>query len=579
MHPRNNAAGLPGLAQDLGTVHRGMLRLCHPDRLARPPCQPTDFASGRDQPGFAAAGRRQGGRGSADPAAARATAGAYRALSRRPAGADAHGGDLSARGCAGAALARRGDNASLQGDALAQALQAQPWDASVKSLVPFPDVLKMMNDQLEWTQQVGDAVLAQQAGCPQRPPGTAKPGAAGGQAGERTAADDHRLTERLSSTRRSSKRRRSALRSRRKADPAIVQAVAPPPQIITIEPTQPDKVYVPAYNPSVVYGTWPYPAYPPPYYPPPVGWGLGSALLTGMAFAGGVALIGSLWGGAGFGWGSGDINVNVNRAGTINSARVGTSATDGSTIPRTVRGWPTAVTRCGTASRGTVRIARPHATSSAAACNKLTSAVGSVVVSASAAVSATEEASAIVVALETGMRWELGAASAATGAVSVTVLLLGARIAPVRVRPPAQEVLDGVRARHDQLPLIVPPLQAAGGTAALAMREAGAQPLAGSRAHRARSAAVAEQAEHRHFRASVGAAICGLPRNEAKQAVRHGHRASPQAGGGGRFANAGGYGGGGRSASAGGFGSGGRAGGFGGSGRAGGSGGGGRRGR
>ena len=59
-------------------------------------------------------------------------------------------------------LDRKG-NASLQGEALAQALQSQPWDASVKSLVPFPDVLKMMNEQLEWTQQVGDAVLAQQA--------------------------------------------------------------------------------------------------------------------------------------------------------------------------------------------------------------------------------------------------------------------------------------------------------------------------------------------------------------------------------------------------------------------------------
>ena len=76
-------------------------------------------------------------------------------------------------------------------------------------------------------------------------------------------------------------------------------------------------------QPSVVYGTWPYPAYPPAYYPPPVGWGLGSALLTGMAFAGGVALIGSLWGWAGFGWGSGDINVNVNRAANIDSARAG----------------------------------------------------------------------------------------------------------------------------------------------------------------------------------------------------------------------------------------------------------------
>src|SRR3712207_2759415 len=59
-------------------------------------------------------------------------------------------------------LERKG-NASLRGEALAQALQSQPWDASVKSLVPFPDVLKMMNEQLEWAQQVGDAVLAQQA--------------------------------------------------------------------------------------------------------------------------------------------------------------------------------------------------------------------------------------------------------------------------------------------------------------------------------------------------------------------------------------------------------------------------------
>ena len=53
-------------------------------------------------------------------------------------------------------------NARLKGEELAQALQSQSWDPSVKSLVPFPDVLRMMNDQLEWTQQVGDAVLAQQ---------------------------------------------------------------------------------------------------------------------------------------------------------------------------------------------------------------------------------------------------------------------------------------------------------------------------------------------------------------------------------------------------------------------------------
>ncbi len=48
-------------------------------------------------------------------------------------------------------------NAALKGDALAQALDKQSWDASVKSLVPFPSVLKMMSDKLDWTQKLGDA--------------------------------------------------------------------------------------------------------------------------------------------------------------------------------------------------------------------------------------------------------------------------------------------------------------------------------------------------------------------------------------------------------------------------------------
>src|SRR4051794_35375303 len=53
----------------------------------------------------------------------------------------------------------QGQNATLQGDALVKALEAQPWDPSVKSMVPFPNVLKQMNDQLEWTQALGDAML------------------------------------------------------------------------------------------------------------------------------------------------------------------------------------------------------------------------------------------------------------------------------------------------------------------------------------------------------------------------------------------------------------------------------------
>ncbi len=81
-------------------------------------------------------------------------------------------------------------------------------------------------------------------------------------------------------------------------------------QTIVIQPANPQVVYVPTYNPTVVYGTWPYPAYPPyPVYPP-------GYVATGvLSFAAGVA-VGAAWGGWG-GWGcnwhGGDVDVNVNR--------------------------------------------------------------------------------------------------------------------------------------------------------------------------------------------------------------------------------------------------------------------------
>src|SRR5512136_2387930 len=53
-------------------------------------------------------------------------------------------------------------NKDLKGDVLTDALEKQDWDPSVKSLVAFPDVLSKMNENLEWTQKVGDAFLAQQ---------------------------------------------------------------------------------------------------------------------------------------------------------------------------------------------------------------------------------------------------------------------------------------------------------------------------------------------------------------------------------------------------------------------------------
>lgn len=196
----------------------------------------------------------------------------------------------------------QGQNASLRGDALVQALNAQSWDASVKSLVPFPDVLGMMNDQLEWMQQVGDAVLDQQQdvmNAIQVLRGRAQ--AAGMLA--TTPQQTVTVTQNVA------------------VAPAPGAVVAPPPQVIVIAPAQPETVFVPVYDPNVVFGAWPHAGYPPTYFPPPAGWGMANALLTGMAFAGGAAIVGSLWGWGRPNWGRGDIDVNVNRVNNINVNR------------------------------------------------------------------------------------------------------------------------------------------------------------------------------------------------------------------------------------------------------------------
>lgn len=122
-------------------------------------------------------------------------------------------------------------NAALTGDALTAAVQQQPWDPSVKSLVPFPQLLHLMGNNLDWTEQLGDAFLAQQA-------------------------DVMDAVQRL--------------RQRAEAAGALAstpqQTVSTQDQEVMIEPANPDIIYVPAYNPWCVYGPWPYPAYPPFYF-------------------------------------------------------------------------------------------------------------------------------------------------------------------------------------------------------------------------------------------------------------------------------------------------------------------------
>jgi uncharacterized protein DUF3300 len=178
------------------------------------------------------------------------------------------------------------DHKTLSGDALAEAVEPQTWDPSVKSLVPFPSVLALLNSNLDWTQQLGYAFADQQP-----------------------AVMD------------SVQRLRAQAQSAGNLQSTEQQIVHTEQQVIIIEPAQPNVVYVPSYNPTIVYGAWPYPAYPPVYLPPPPGYAFGAALVSGMAFAAGVAVVGSLWGWARPGWGGGYVNVNVNRYNSINVNR------------------------------------------------------------------------------------------------------------------------------------------------------------------------------------------------------------------------------------------------------------------
>lgn len=178
-------------------------------------------------------------------------------------------------------------NKDLKNDALVKALDGQDWDASVKSLAPFPSVLKTMGDQLDWTQKLGDAFLAQQ-------------------------------TDVFAAVQTLRGRAQAAGTLQSNAQQTVTQDAS----AIVIQPAQANTVYVPAYNPAVAYGTWPYPTYPPAYYPPPPGYYLGSALATGLAFGAGIAVTSALWGWGRPNWGNGSVNVNVNRFNSINANSV-----------------------------------------------------------------------------------------------------------------------------------------------------------------------------------------------------------------------------------------------------------------
>ncbi|QOV89478.1 DUF3300 domain-containing protein [Humisphaera borealis] len=177
-------------------------------------------------------------------------------------------------------------NKALTGDTLAKELEKQTWDPSVRSLVNFPDVLKMMSEKLDWTVKLGDAFLAQQKDVMDT---VQKLRAKAQAAGNLKTTEQQKVT--------------------------TAPAAAGTTQTIIIQPAQPQVVYVPVYNPTVVYGVWAYPAYPPyyyypPYYRPSPGISFGVGLAVGVAW-------GYAWGNCN--WGRNDIDIDINRNVNINT--------------------------------------------------------------------------------------------------------------------------------------------------------------------------------------------------------------------------------------------------------------------
>ena len=149
-------------------------------------------------------------------------------------------------------------NKAFRGDQLAQEVDKQSWDPSVKALTQFPAVLANMNQNLAWTSELGDAYVNQQ----------------------------QEVTQAIQTMRERAKQAGNL-------NTTSQEKVNTKGQTIVIEPASPDVVYVPQYDPWLVYG---YPlAMFPGWYPYPGLFLDGPGIAFGLGF--GVGLF------AGYGWG------------------------------------------------------------------------------------------------------------------------------------------------------------------------------------------------------------------------------------------------------------------------------------
>ena len=178
----------------------------------------------------------------------------------------------------------------LKDKALADGVQKEGWDPSIQAMAALPDVVKLLADNIKWTAELGNAFLAQQS----------------------SVMD---AVQRMRAKAKSNGKLKS--NEQMKVETKVVETKS----VVVIEQANPQVVYVPSYDPVVVYGAAPVVyAYPPVVYPPAWHYAAGMAL----SFGAGVAM-GAMWSG-GWGWncgwgGNNDITINNNNNFNRNSNR------------------------------------------------------------------------------------------------------------------------------------------------------------------------------------------------------------------------------------------------------------------
>ena len=187
-------------------------------------------------------------------------------------------------------------NKGLKDKALVDAVSKQPWDPSIQAMAVLPNVVKRLSDDIQWTTDLGNAFLAQQSDV-------------------------------MDAVQRMRKKAQDKGNLKSTEQQTVETKVVESKTVIVVEPASPQVMYVPSYDPVVVYGAPAYP-YPPIYYPPAGYYAAGMAVSFGVGMALGAAASGG-WG-YGCGWGgSGNNDVNINNNNNFNRNNINNSGNRG----------------------------------------------------------------------------------------------------------------------------------------------------------------------------------------------------------------------------------------------------------